>query len=93
MPGEIYELDIEILPTSVNIPAGYRLGFAISGKDYEIQNYGPALTAYSTTYFGNGCYTHDDPIDRPTEIFGGSTTIVSDAKHRSYIMVPVIPGK
>lgn len=30
--GETYELDVEIWPTSVNLPAGYRFGFTVGGR-------------------------------------------------------------
>ena len=34
-PGEVVELDIEIWPTSIVVPAGYRVALTIRGKDYE----------------------------------------------------------
>src|SRR5207248_6910916 len=34
-PGEIVELDIEIWPTSIVVPARYRIGLSIRGRDYE----------------------------------------------------------
>jgi uncharacterized protein len=33
-PGEVVELDIEIWPTSIVVPAGYRVALTIRGKDY-----------------------------------------------------------
>src|SRR5262249_58800742 len=33
--GQTVELDIEIWPTSIVVPAGYRVGLSIRGKDYE----------------------------------------------------------
>jgi predicted acyl esterase len=33
--GEIYELDVEVLPTHVILPAGFRLALQIGGKDFE----------------------------------------------------------
>ena len=36
-PGEIYELDIEIRPTSIVVPAGYRVALTVRGKDYEFE--------------------------------------------------------
>src|SRR5205085_7384390 len=32
--GQVYELDIEIVPTSIVVPAGYRLALSVRGKDY-----------------------------------------------------------
>src|SRR6185312_2884725 len=34
-PGEPVELDIEIWPTSIIVPPGYRIALTIRGKDYE----------------------------------------------------------
>jgi uncharacterized protein len=34
-PGAIYELDVEIWPTSVVVPAGYQLALGIRGTDHE----------------------------------------------------------
>ena len=34
-PGEAYELDVEIWPTSIVVPAGYRVGLTVRGRDYE----------------------------------------------------------
>lgn len=90
-PGETYELDVEVWPTSVVIPAGYRLGVQISGKDFEVPNYGEALYAFGTTYSGNGSYTHNSPADRPEALFGGHTTLVSEDGKRPYLLLPVIP--
>ena len=34
-PGVPVELDVEIWPTSIVVPAGYRIALTIRGKDYE----------------------------------------------------------
>jgi hypothetical protein len=34
-PGKMYELNVEIWPTHIILPAGYQLGLQISGKDFE----------------------------------------------------------
>jgi hypothetical protein len=36
-PGEIYECDVEILPTCIVVPAGWRVALTIRGKDYEYE--------------------------------------------------------
>ena len=33
--GQVVELDIEVWPTSIAIPKGYRIGLSIRGKDDE----------------------------------------------------------
>jgi hypothetical protein len=34
VPGQVYELDVEIWPTCIVAPHGYRLALSIRGKDY-----------------------------------------------------------
>ena len=33
-PGKLYELDVEVWPTSIVLPAGYRIGLTVRGRDY-----------------------------------------------------------
>jgi hypothetical protein len=33
---------------------------------------------------------HDDPADRPPEIFGGKVTLHADERKRPYVLLPVI---
>jgi uncharacterized protein len=90
-PGEPVALDIEIWPTSVVIPAGYRLGVTISGRDFELSGDGPWPTAFGVTMRGNGIFVHDEPADRPDELAGGTTTLLSGGGSPCYLLLPVIP--
>jgi predicted acyl esterase len=93
-PGAPVELDIEIWPTSIVIPAGYRLGITIRGKDYE---YGGAsggkLSNFKNELKGCGPFLHDDPVDRPSKIFGGTTTLHFGGGHDAFVLLPVIPSQ
>lgn len=92
-PGQVYQLDIEIVPTCVVVPAGYRLGLWVRGRDYEYQ--GP-LDEYGQTFYyatrGTGGMTHADPDDRPHEVFGGRVTVHVGPDHHSHLLVPIIPA-
>jgi len=92
MPGEVYALDIEIVPSCIVLPPGYRLALWIRGKDYEytggLDDYGQRFV-YATR--GTGGMTHNDREDRPEEIFGGTTTIHIGPDHPSHLLLPVIP--
>jgi predicted acyl esterase len=90
-PGEPVTVDVEILPTSVIIPAGYRLGVTLQGRDFEFPGDGPWPTAFGVTMRGNGIFVHTDPADRPADVFGGRTTLVSSPDQPSYLLLPVIP--
>ena len=89
-PGEVYELDVEIWPTSIVLPAGYRLGFTVRGRDYEYPKAGgDRLTTFKNELRGSGPFLHDDPDDRPREIFGGEVTIHDG----SFVLLPVVPER
>ena len=88
------ELDIEIWPTSIVVPAGYRLAISIRGKDYE---YGGAsggkLSNFKNELKGCGPFLHDDPRDRPPAIFNGTTSLHFGRGSASYLLLPIIPPK
>ena len=92
-PGEVVELDIEIWPTSIVVPPGYRVALTIRGKDYE---YGGAsggrLSNFKTELTGCGPFLHDDPQDRPPEVFGGVTTLHFGRAMANHVLLPVIPA-
>ena len=90
-PGEVVPLDIEIWPTSVVVPAGYRLAVTVQGRDFEFPGDGPWPTTYGVPMKGHGMFVHDDPQDRPVEVFSGTTTVVSDPRQPSYLLLPFVP--
>ena len=79
VPGETYQLDVELWPTCVVLPAGSRLALTVGGRDFERED-------------GTGSipFFHRDPGDRPVNLFGGTTTIHS-GEAESFLLVPVIP--
>jgi predicted acyl esterase len=91
VPGQETELDVEIWPTSVLIPRGYRLGVTITGHDFEFPGDGPWPVVNGIEMKGLGIYLHDDPADRPSEIFDNVVTIHSGEGRHSYLLLPVIP--
>ena len=88
-PNEVYELDIEIWPTCIVVPIGYRVALTVRGKDYEYG--GEPVHIGWLTLRGSGPFLHDDPHDRPPEIFGGDVAIYSGGDRASYVLLPVIP--
>jgi predicted acyl esterase len=93
VPGEPVELDVEIWPSCIVIPAGYTLGFSVRGNDYR---YDGELSDFAKTFrFANrgvGPFTHADPDDRPADVFGAPVTLISGGAHDSYVLVPIIPS-
>lgn len=92
-PGKPVELDVEIWPTSIVVPAGWRIGLTVRGKDYE---YAGAATHLSNVKFpmkGCGPFLHDDPEDRPPSVFGGRTTLHAGEDMVPYLLLPVVPQR
>ena len=93
-PGEVYELDIEIWPTSIVVPAGYTVGFQVKGTDYVYEEpmAEAKLSNFKNAFTGCGPFLHDDPRDRPDDVFGGETTIHLGPDRPAYVLTPVVPG-
>ncbi len=92
-PGEPVELDIEIWPTSIVVPVGYRLALSVRGKDYEYDGTDAAIAHAPYPMKGVGPFTHTNPLDRPPEVFGGKNTLHFGGKFTPYVLLPVIPKK
>lgn len=93
-PGAVYELDIEIWPTSVIVPAGHRIALTVRGKDYEYAGEIAELDFFKNSKLkGVGIYTHTNAQLRPSALYGGSTTLHSGGVHAASVVLPVIPAK
>jgi uncharacterized protein len=93
-PGQPVELDIELWPASIVVPAGYRVALTVRGKDYEYGGgSGGKLSNFKNELKGCGPFLHDDPVDRPQEIFGGQTTLHFGVNRPAYLLLPVVPAK
>jgi predicted acyl esterase len=90
-PGEPVELDIEIWPTCIVVPQGYRLALTVRGKDYEYDGSDAGVANAAYPMRGVGPFTHT--YDRPKEIFGGKNTLHFAAGKMPYLLLPVIPGE
>lgn len=78
-PGAVYQVDVEIWPTSMVYPRGYRLALTIAGRDFEFPD-------------TPGRILHQHPANRdPTEC-SGRRSIFTGGDHESYLLLPVIPG-
>ena len=90
-PGEPVELDIEIWPTSIVVPTGYRIALTVRGKDYEYDGSDAGLPNAPYPMKGVGPFTHADPHDRPAAIFACRNTLHFGAGKMPYLLLPVIP--
>ena len=93
-PGQVYELDIEIVPTCIAVPKGYRVGLSVRGRDYVYPGgSGGKLSNMKNEFTGNGPFLHDDPRDRPVAIYGGKTTLHLGGGRESFLLLPIIPDR
>jgi uncharacterized protein len=93
-PGEVYELDIEIWPTCLVVPAGYRIGLSVRGRDYEYPGGpGPGLGVLGAVFTGVGPFQHNDARDRPPAIFGKQVTLHSGPERQSHLLLPIIRAR
>jgi uncharacterized protein len=88
-PGEVVALDVEIWPTCIVVPAGWRISLSIRGRDYEHDDEAATLSNMKNPMKGCGPFTHDDESDRPPAVFGGKVTLHLERK--PYVMLPIIP--
>ena len=81
-PGKIYEIDVSIWPTGIEIPAGYRLSLVVGGADFTW----PPESGKKASVFA-----HKEPRDRPPAVFEGKVTLHAGPQHPAYIALPVAP--
>ena len=85
---------MEILPTCVVVPAGWRVALTVRGKDYEYE--GDVGEFGQTFYYatrGTGGMTHEDPGNRPREVYGGMVALHAGGARESYLLLPIVPPK
>ncbi len=92
-PGAVYALDVEIWPTCIVVPKGYRIALTIRGRDYEHDGAAATLSNMKNPMRGCGPFVHDDPTDRPPAIFGGKVTLHFGNSRAPHVLLPVIPPK
>jgi uncharacterized protein len=91
-PGQVYEVDVEVWPTCIVVPAGYRIALTIRGKDYVYPGEpGSSENTHGRVWTGVGPFRHDDPRDRPSDVFGGKVCIHAGPDRQSYLLLPIIP--
>jgi len=93
VPGKVYEVDVEVWPTCINVPKGYRVALSVRGNDYVYPGDSSVQVGEYANWNGCGLFTHNDPRDRPAHIFGGGVKLHTGPKEQAYVMLPVIPEK
>ena len=82
-PDEIYEVDVEIWPFSLNLPKGCQLVLQVQGRDFERAN-------EESEQKGSGWFLHNHPSDRPAEVFETRCRIYTGKDYPSSVVLPII---
>jgi predicted acyl esterase len=93
VPGVAVDLDVEIWPTCIVVPAGYSLALSVQGRDYEWDGPAATLSNMKNPMKGCGPFVHDDPADRPMAVFGKRVTLHLGEAGTGCIELPVIPPR
>lgn len=92
--GQVHELDVEILPTSIVLPKGWSLALSVRGRDYEYEG---DLEAFGQQFYyatrGTGGMTHNDIRDRPPALFDNAVGLHTGGDKASYLLVPIVPPR
>ena len=89
-PNQPYRLDIEIWPTCVVAPPGYRIALTIRGRDYVYPgDLGALRGAIGQPATGVGPFRHTDTDDRPSTITESEVTLHFGGDDPPYLLVPV----
>jgi uncharacterized protein len=89
-PGEPVELDVEIWPTSIVVPSGYRIALTMRGSDYEYDGTDAGLANAPYPMKGVGPFTHAGADDRPAGTFACRNTLHFGTGKAPYLLSPVI---
>jgi hypothetical protein len=92
-PGDVYELDLEVWPTGIVVPPGYRIALTLLGRDYEYEGEAATLSNMKNPMKGCGPFVHDDETDRPPSVFGGKVTLHVGPDRLARLLLPLIPPK
>jgi predicted acyl esterase len=90
MPWQVYEVEVEVWPTSIVIPQGYVLALTVEGTDYNHGLPDPKYH-YGRPQTGSGPYWHEHPGDRDKPEYDGTVTISTEPGREPYLLMPVIP--
>jgi uncharacterized protein len=91
-PDAPYVVQVEIWPTSIVIPRGYRIAVTVQGRDYEYPGEPARLKHFKNELRGTGPFLHDDPRDRSVDVYGGTTTLHTGGDVPASVLLPFIPS-
>ncbi len=90
-PRQPVELDVEIWPTCIVVPKGYRIALSIGGKDYQYGGPLPAAPHVPYPLTGVGPFFHSNPQDRPRAVFEAEVSLHFVPERQPWLLLPIIP--
>ncbi len=90
-PKQDVELDIELWPTCIVAPKGYRIALTVAGKDYHYDAPPMTIPLAFYTFTGVGPFFHNHAKDRPAEISQTWNSLHFAPDKQPYVLLPVIP--
>ncbi len=85
-PWTEYELEVELWPTCIVLPKGYRIALTVGGQDF-------ARSESKEQHKGSGPFLHNDPDDRGSPAFHGTTKIHTGTENPSFLLLPIVPNQ
>jgi uncharacterized protein len=82
-PAEICEIEVEIWPASLALPAGWRLALTLQGVDFQRPGEPGAQR-------GSGWFLHDDAEDRPPSRYHGRHSVHTGPSRAAHLLLPVL---
>lgn len=89
-PEMIYELDVEVWPTSLILPIGYTLVLDVQGHDYVYPGVAGTQPGLVTPFTGSGPFLHNDDRNRPPTVYAGNVTVHTGPAHQSHLLIPML---
>lgn len=93
VPGQPVELDVEVWPTCIVVPPGYRFGLTVLGRDYEWEGTASTLSNMKNPMRGCGPFVHDEVLDRRPDVFGGRNALHFDRHVQPWLLLPIVPPR
>jgi uncharacterized protein len=90
-PGVPVDVDVEVWPTCIVVPVGYRVALAVRGRDYVYDGEVATLSNMKNPMRGCGPFEHDDETDRPPAIFANKVSLHIGPDSPASILLPIIP--
>jgi len=90
VPGEIYEVEVEIWATSFVVYPGYRVLLTVQGKDWAWPGSPEVIPPGVSAKFGSGPFLHLKRLEQ--DAYKGVSTIVTGPNHPAFLLLPRIPA-